>query len=64
MENCKNGHLEKDRSLMARNAAPAPAFVTSPANKIKEMFTPPDDLDKIPQNVLFVEVNLNLYITT
>jgi len=55
MENCKNGHLEKDRSLLARNAAPAPAFVTSPAHKIKEMFTPPDDLDKIPQNVLFVE---------
>jgi len=56
MENCKNSHLEKDGSSLARaSALGAPTFTTSPAAKIRSMFTPPDDPDRIPQNILFVE---------
>ena len=53
MENCKNLHLEKDGNLLSRSTG-QPLFA-SPAGKIRAMFTPPEDPDRVPQNILFVE---------
>ncbi len=53
MENCKNLHLEKDGNLLPRSTG-QPLFA-SPAGKIRAMFTPPEDPDRVPQNILFVE---------
>ena len=53
MENCKNSHLEKDGTLVPRSSGQT--FTTSPAGKIRAMFTPPEDPERVPQNILFVE---------
>jgi len=59
MENCKDTHLEKDGVHVPAHSTAAsaglPAFNTSPAGKIRSMFTPPEDPERIPQNILFVE---------
>ena len=55
MENCKDIHLEKDGTLVPRSAALPGPFTTSPAGKIRSMFTPPEDPERIPHNILFVE---------
>ena len=57
MDNCKNKHATLDATSALR---PAPALTgltgsASPAGKIRAMFTPPDDPDRVPHNILFVE---------
>jgi len=53
MENCKNLHLEKDVTIVPRSTGQT--FSTSPAGKIRAMFTPPEDPERVPENILFVE---------
>jgi len=55
MESCKNSHLSLDCAPSPPKPAPRAAVGASPAEKIRAMFTPPPDPDKVPQNVLFVE---------
>ena len=58
MDNCKNKHATLDATSALRPAAPAlagQAGAGSPAGKIRAMFTPPDDPDRVPHNILFVE---------
>lgn len=53
MENCKVAHTEKDCLAVSR---PLPAINTlSPAGKIRRMFATPDESERIPQNILFLE---------
>ena len=56
MESCKNSHQQLDSSLSSSRPSPTLAVAAvSPAEKIRAMFSPPPDPDKVPQNVLFVE---------
>lgn len=54
MESAKAQHTGLDATSAVRpvqGAAPG----ASPAGKIRAMFTPPEDPDRVPQNILFVE---------
>ena len=56
METCRNSHAKLDETSALR---PVPALAGSvngsPAGKIRALFTPPADPDRVPQNILFVE---------
>jgi len=56
MESCKSIHANLDATSALR---PVPqvtgSAIPSPAGKIRAMFTPPEDPDRVPQNILFVE---------
>ena len=56
MESCRNVHANLDATSALR---PTPQINgnagSSPAGKIRAMFTPPEDPDRVPQNILFVE---------
>ena len=56
METCKNSHAKLDETSALRPVTGQPGGGnTSPAGKIRAMFTPPEDPDRVPQNILFVE---------
>jgi len=56
MESCKRSHQQLDSApATTRGPAVHPVTSSTPAEKIRAMFTPPPDPDKVPQNVLFVE---------
>ena len=55
METCKNKHANLDATSALRPGNVVTSANSSPAGKIRSMFTPPDDPDSIPHNILFVE---------
>ena len=58
MEACKLQHTGLDATSAVRPGGPAGSGAGgggSPATKIRAMFTPPQDPDRVPQNILFVE---------
>lgn len=58
MDNCKNKHATLDATSALR-LTPTLAGLTgnaSPAGKIRAMFTPSDDPDRVPHNILFVDL--------
>jgi len=57
MESCKTSHSNLDGTSAVRPSVQvsSAASSASPAGKIRAMFTPPEDPDRVPQNILFVE---------
>jgi len=56
MESCRNQHALKDSTSALRpSTSYLPGNSGSPAGKIRAMFTPPEDPDRVPHNILFVE---------
>jgi len=58
MESCKNNHANLDATSALRpvsSVMPGVSSSSSPAGKIRAMFTPPEDPDRVPHNILFVE---------
>ena len=55
MESVKSQHSTLDATQAVRPVVQGAGANTSPAGKIRAMFTPPEDPERVPQNILFVE---------